>query len=205
MGGHRSRRQGHRPGVLQRWDADAVRHSVEGDPKFKSATDLRLTASSPAISKGITFTGHFVPAIDYDGYVRGTKLDIGVFETAGYLPYGQGCPGTGNKTPVLSFSGNIGPGDNTSIDLTNARASSRVVLTAGLSQASINLGGSCTLLNQPLILLFMASSATGTVSLPATIAPAAKILGITVYFQYGVADPAAANGIAVTAGAGVRL
>jgi len=181
------------------------KNSVEADPKFKSATDLHLTASSPAISKGITLSGRFVPVADHDGYVRGTKLDIGAFETAGYLPYGQGCAGTANKTPVLSFGGNIGPGDNTSVDLTNARPNSRVALTVGVNQAAINLGGSCTLLNQPLILLFMTSSATGTASLPAAIPPTAKILGITVYFQYGVADPAAAGGIAVTAGAGVRL
>ena len=51
----------------------------------------------------------------------------------------------------------------------------------------------------------MTSSATGTISVPVAIAPTTQILGIKVYFQYGVADPAAAGGIAVTAGAGVRL
>ncbi|MHC4512221.1 MAG: hypothetical protein ACYS5W_00830, partial [Planctomycetota bacterium] len=145
------------------------------------------------------------PKTDYDGWVRGTKLDMGLYETTGYRPYGQGCPGTGNKTPVLSFAGNIGPGDMTSMDLTNARANSRVALTVGLNQATIGLGGSCTLLNQPLILLFMQSSATGTVSLPATISSSTQILGATVYVQYGVADPAAPGGIAVTEGAGVRI
>ena len=51
----------------------------------------------------------------------------------------------------------------------------------------------------------MQSSATGTVSLPATLSPSVKILGATVYVQYGVADPAATGGIAVTEGAGVRI
>jgi hypothetical protein len=180
-------------------------NSVEGDPKFRSATDFHLLGSSPAIGKAATFKGYFVPKTDYDGWVRGTKLDMGLYETTGYRPYGQGCPGTGNKTPVLSFAGNIGPGDMTSMDLTNARANSRVALTVGLNQATIGLGGSCTLLNQPLILLFMQSSATGTVSLPATISSSTVILGATVYVQYGVADPAAPGGIAVTEGAGVRI
>ncbi len=180
-------------------------NSVEGDPKFKSATDLRLAPGSPAFSKGIVLSGRFVPLDDYDGFVRGSKLDIGAFETAGYLPYGQGCPGAGNKTPALSLGGNIGPGDNASIDLANALASSGVVLTAGVNKATISLGGSCLLLNQPLILLFLTSSATGTASLPVSIAPTATVTGSTVYLQYGVADPAAAGGIAVTAGAGVRL
>ena len=146
-----------------------------------------------------------MPKTDYDGYVRGTKLDIGAFETTGYLPYGRGCPGTGNKTPVLSFGGNIAPGDKTSVDLSNARASSQVALTVGLNKAAINLGGSCTLLNQPLILLFRMSSATGTASLPVTIPMSVKIRGVTVYAQYGAADPSSAGGIAVTDGAGIRM
>jgi len=183
--------------------------SIVADPKFISATDLHLQATSPALGKGKPKPGGFFPGHevreDFDGWMRGGKKDIGAYEKTGWKSYGQGCPGTGSKVPVIGFSGNLGPGDTTGIDLSNARANSRVALTVGLSTASISLGGNCLLLNQPLILLFMTSSATGTVSVPVAIPSTTPILGATVYLQYGVADPSAAGGIAVTEGATIRM
>ena len=88
----------------------------------------------------------------------------------------------------------------------NALPGANVVLTLGLTKASINLGGSCNLLNAPLIVVVgMKSSLAGTASLPVSISPQVKILGAIVYMQYGVADPSAAGGIAVTRGAAVRI
>lgn len=184
-------------------------NSIAGDPKFVSATDFHLQPSSPALGKGKPkptsfYSGHEVTD-DLEGWMRGSKKDIGCYELTGWMGYGQGCPGTGNKVPVLSFSGNVGPGDNTSIDLSNARASSQVALALGLSQASLSLGGNCVLLNQPLILLFMTSTAGGTATVPVGIPTTTQIVGSTVHLQYGVADPGAAGGIAVTQGATARM
>jgi hypothetical protein len=194
-------------GVAQNGANDS--NSIAADPKFVSATDFHLQPTSPALGKGKPkptsfFPGHEVRD-DFDGWMRGAKKDIGAYELTGWMAYGQGCPGTGNKTPMISFSGNIGPGDTTGIDLANALASSRVALTLGVSKTSIPLGGSCLLLNQPLVLLFMTSTATGTVSVPVMIPNATPIKGTTFYLQYGVADPGAAGGIAVTEGASVRM
>jgi len=188
---------------LPRGTAD--KNSVVGDPKFVSATDLHLQTKSPAIGKGRVFSGRFLAVDDYDLYQRGTKQDCGAYEVAAWISYGSGCPGTGNKTPVLSVGGNLGLGDTASVDVSSARANSRTALTIGLSKATINLGGSCILLNQPLVLLFVQTDGLGKYSLPVFVPTTAVLLGVEAVVQYGIADPAAAGGIATTQGVAIRL
>lgn len=189
--------------ALPRGTAD--KNSVVGDPKFVSATDLHLQTTSPAIGKGLVFSGRFLAAEDYDLYQRGTKQDCGAYEVAAWISYGPGCSGTGNQTPLLSVGGNLGSGEQISVDLSNARASSNTALTIGLNKATINLGGSCVLLNQPLLLLFVQTDPSGKYSLPVSIPTSAVLTGIETYVQFGVADPAAAGGIATSDGVGIRL
>ncbi|MHC4899727.1 MAG: hypothetical protein ACYTGW_21755 [Planctomycetota bacterium] len=189
--------------ALPRGAAD--KNSVVGDPKFVSATDLHLQTTSPAIGKGRAFAGRFLAQEDFDGYRRGTKQDCGAYEVAAWISYDSGCPGAGNKTPVLSVGGNIGVGDQASIDVSNARANSRAALAIGLSKTAISLGGSCTLLNQPLILLFVQTDGSGKHSLPVAVPTSATLTGVKAYVQYGIADPAAAGGIATTQGGTIRF
>jgi hypothetical protein len=67
------------------------------------------------------------------------------------------------------------------------------------------LGGSCTLLNQPLILLFVQTDGSGKHSLPVAVPTSATLTGVKAYVQYGIADPAAAGGIATTQGGTIRF
>ena len=137
--------------------------------------------------------------------MRGSKQDMGAFETAAWISYDSGCPGTGQKTPVMSVGGNLAPGEKTSLDCSNARASASAALTIGLKKATLNLGGGCVLLNQPLLLLFLTTNGGGSVSVPATIPASVVLTGVEIYVQYGIADSAAAAGIATSQGVAVRL
>ncbi len=181
------------------------RNSVEGNPRFRSATDLHLTASSPGLGKAILFAGRHDPVVDWDGWIRGSKQDTGAYELTAYKLYGSGCTGTGSKVPTFSIAGDIAPGGRVTITLGNARPNSTAVLSAGAPKALIPLGGNCNLLHTPLLIFFLQTNATGGATLQSTLPANLPINGQSAYMQFGVADPGAASGIALTPGGEIRI
>jgi hypothetical protein len=180
-------------------------NSVSGDPKFVSATDRHLTPASPGLHKAVLYAGRHEPVEDREGWLRGTKQDIGAYEMTAYRHYAQGCPGSGSQIPELEIGGNVAPGENISLDLTNGLANRTAALALGVTAVSVPLGTGCNLLVNPVVVLFAQTSASGAVSLPTTIPAATPIVGLQVHLQGGVSDAAANGGLAFTAGVTVRM
>ncbi|MHC4813707.1 MAG: hypothetical protein ACYTFN_11475 [Planctomycetota bacterium] len=56
-----------------------------------------------------------------------------------------------------------------------------------------------------MILLFVQTDGSGKHSLPVAVPTSATLTGVKAYVQYGIADPAAAGGIATTQGGTIRF
>lgn len=63
---------------IENTTGSAVSGNVVADPRFRSATDLRLQTGSPAIDAGLT--GWTIDGTDYTGKARDAKPDLGAYE-----------------------------------------------------------------------------------------------------------------------------
>lgn len=100
------------------------------------------------------------------------------------------CP-----APILSSTSTPKMGQAFSIDLSKAKASTPVTLIIGVKQLNVALDPAgapgCTLLTDPLTLVGLMSSATGTASLKSIVPKNNAVLGFKFYVQYAVSDPVA--------------
>ncbi|MEZ5989738.1 MAG: hypothetical protein R3F30_11555 [Planctomycetota bacterium] len=77
----------------------------------------------------------------------GIKLRF-VFQPIQYVPFGDGCPGTGNSKPVLAMTGAMNLGQVVVVNLSKGLGGATTVFFLGLSPLPMPLpiGGGCTLL-----------------------------------------------------------
>jgi hypothetical protein len=112
--------------------------------------------------------------------------------------YGTGCGGA-TGTPVLVQNANTtnGAGGNIRLTIANAPPSSLCIYALGFTQLSAPLGGGCTLLTSPDVLLATLADTKGRAVQNIAVPPA-----VTGFFfaQGGVLDATAPNGISVTNG-----
>ena len=121
-----------------------------------------------------------------------------VFAQSGstYTALGFGLPGT-SGVPSLGGTGTWEAGTAISIDLTSARPSSTAGLFVGLvNNPTPAFGGS--LVPVPFFGPFiLATNGSGNLSLP-TVTPKDIPCGLDIYMQYGIDDPAAVGGVALS-------
>lgn len=193
--------------TLAAWQARSGvdKKSLQVDPLLNA--NLTVKTNSPAVGKAVN-TSSFVKD-DFAGTPRYSSSTIGAYE--GFLPvkftaFGKGCAGTGNYVPMISSAGDHWLGSkNFQIILSGARGGFgvRAVLAIGASNSvwgpvklPLDLGGGCSLLVSPdLLFVLPVSGGTGAgrgaAAFSLNIPNDPKLVGVKIYFQWGVADPAA--------------
>ncbi|MHC4816022.1 MAG: hypothetical protein ACYTFN_23400, partial [Planctomycetota bacterium] len=113
------------------------------------------------------------------------------------------CCGSG-AIPKISNTGVPTVGKPFSVDLSLARASSKTLFAIGIKKTSTNLAfigaPGCTLLTDPLFVLGLTTTATGTASVQQTVPNDTALVGVTFYTQFAVADVVNAAQVVFSAG-----
>ena len=114
-----------------------------------------------------------------------------------YNAIGFGLPGT-NGFPVLDGTGSWQAGTAGTIDLTNARPNATAGLFVGVVfNPTPAFGG--TLVSVPFLGPFMlATNGAGNLTIPVASFPKEIPCGLKLYLQYGIDDPAAVGGVALS-------
>jgi hypothetical protein len=130
------------------------------------------------------------------------------------LPYGTGCPGVNFITPVASVQQVPSPGIVWTHQVGSAASQRLCVLVLGdsrtqwgpdplpLSLSSIG-AGNCFLLASPIATFFtmtVGSPGAGIATMPLQLPPFTSYVGMSVYTQWLVSDPAASNGVLSASG-----
>lgn len=124
---------------------------------------------------------------DYDVFLRGPFASP-------WTDLGKSLMGM-NGTPILLGAGTLTPASSGRLDLTSARASSPAICFIALGAAPAPLACG-TLVPLPYLVTIAATTdAQGTTAIPWTIWPSG-LSGLALHFQYLIADPAAACGVA---------
>ncbi|MFM1871598.1 MAG: hypothetical protein RL398_1020 [Planctomycetota bacterium] len=129
-----------------------------------------------------------------------TGTGMRVVHPASAVSIGTGCPGTGSLTPAIAATGAPVLGTSFSIDLADARANSFAAILLAFVRNDFPLGGGCTLYPMiPGVTAMLQTSGVGTASASLAIPAAPSMIGLTVFAQWTVLDPAGAYGPGVAA------
>ncbi|MHC4852089.1 MAG: hypothetical protein ACYTF5_08730 [Planctomycetota bacterium] len=113
------------------------------------------------------------------------------------------CCGSG-AIPKISNTGVPTVGKPFSVDLSMARASSKTLFAIGIKKTSTNLAfigaPGCTLLTDPIFVLGLTTTATGTSTVQQTVPNDVNLIGVTFYTQFAVADVVNAAQVVFSAG-----
>lgn len=124
--------------------------------------------------------------------------------------YGKGCPGSGDQVPVLGCIGTPVVLAPFTLDVQNGLGGAPAFLFFGAEPSAQGLGGSCSLLVEPLIapfgplVLSGVGPGAGTAQLAAPV-PAGTPLGTRASLQAFVADPGGAFGFCASNGLDLRV
>lgn len=201
--------------TLPAWQAAMAAFNAAGDANSRDLPpgvaslaapyDFRLRPGSAAIN-----TARYTPAYvtdDHSGRPRDPWPDIGAFEYAGagFSTYGRGCAGTGAIIPAIGSQGTASIGA-TGFAITCGRGlgGAPALFCLGVNSASwsgvplpFSLGGGCLLyqdlVNAISIVLQGSGAGKGSASVPLPIPNQPALAGGTVFAQWLVLDPAAAN------------
>ncbi len=182
---------------LARWDGQAWSDVALG-------VDGTVTALTPFVSgasRALYVGGTFMTAGGTDSSRiaawRGCEPTI--------APYGSGCTGTGGRTPSLGVAGSPKPTRSLHLTVRDGFSGSTALLFLGLSEVSISIGDTCSLLVgalSPLVLpIPLNSDGKGGFVTPLP----ANVPVISIYLQAFVIDPARAIGAAASNGIRINL
>jgi hypothetical protein len=171
--------------------------------------DLGLLFSHPGSTD--TAAAQFIDYVANNAAAHGVSYAQSIFPpgTAGvvssfcipriHFGYGKGCPGTGNKTPMLVQTENASGGLGGKILCTTANgpAGAICVFILGVSRISAQLPNGCFLLTPPALTLPVVLDNFGAAVLPLTVPPAVKV---TVNLQSAILDKGAKGGLTTTNG-----
>jgi hypothetical protein len=194
--------------------------SMQANPQFvgssgTSTADFRLKPTSPAIGKAVNTPAYITD--DFFGNPRSSNATIGAIEyipPSTFTPYGSGCAGTGGKVPAIGMSGDLKFGStNFLVTLSNAKGGTGVsaFFALGPTKTNLSLGGGCTLLVTPQLLILLPVSGlpgagNGSSSIKLLVPNDPKYKGRVAHAQWGGIDPAAPGiGIAFSNAATIKL
>ncbi len=130
---------------------------------------------------------------------QGTIYDID-YCAGGVAFYGQGCAGSNSKTPTMVFGGLPYQGNTTfALRMQNGKPNSVARLVLGLSNTTwstnklpLDLGflgaAGCSLLASIDVMLTVGTDANGEIGIVNTVPVNSKLVGVTLYVQFAVAD-----------------
>ncbi len=165
---------------------------------------FRITFAMEATSSGGSMNWQFAPTTKCDVTVAYSYTTTPI---ALAQPYGAGCPGTAGQVPKITASGlPLLGAANFSLNLGDARPNSAAGVLISFGQASTPIGGCTLLLANPVItLLPISSNGSGVGITPVPIPSDAGLLGLHVFAQYLVSDPAGALFHTYSMSAGIDL
>ena len=113
--------------------------------------------------------------------------------------YGKGCTGSNSRTPEMVFGGLPTQGSTLAIRMRNGNPSSLARLVIGFSKTTwssknlpLDLGfmgaPGCNLLASIDVMLTVGTDAKGEISLVNKVPTDSKLVGVTAYVQFAVAD-----------------
>jgi ELWxxDGT repeat protein len=109
------------------------------------------------------------------------------------IPYGAACPGTGGRTPELVATSPPRLGGTFATELGEGLVSSIAVRSLGFTELAVPVGGSCSVLNEGLVLDAFVLDALGVGAPPPTGIPlTTSLAGVSLFAQGAVLDPAGA-------------
>ena len=121
-------------------------------------------------------------------------------------PYGRGCPGTGGLEPRIAGV-NLPVVGNAAfaVQLTQALPTTVTALFGGWVPGNVPLGGGCTywLAVPSTLTLITVTDGTGTATLPMPLPNWSTLVGLEIFFQWGVIDPNGALGNAASFSSGM--
>ncbi len=172
-----------------------------GDPRGTGGIVLQAQVRYDRDGNGSFEDCSAVPSTDEQYRVL---MYVGANGDSGIQRYGQGCAGTGNITPILSWDGLPAANQTVTLSLRRGLGGAQSILVLGLTQAAIPLSGGC-LLNIGVVLpttitLPLAGAGAGngqftfSTPLPPTTPP-----GVTLTMQSFVIDPGFPRGYSNTA------
>ena len=127
-----------------------------------------------------------------------TRALVNTTTTSPWTDLGFGLAGAAG-TPALEGTGSLQAGSSGSLDLSAAAPSTTAVLFTSVASTPTPFKGG-TLVTIPIAALFaLATGAAGDIPLP-FVWPAGIPAGSELYFQYGIADPGAVVGVALSNG-----
>ena len=196
--------------------------------------DLRLAAGSPCLDAGdnLAFPADSFDVdgdadmtetlpLDVYGHARfqddpnvidqgngiGPVADVGAVEgtaKVGVVTYGNGCAGAGGFTPSLTALGTPTEGGMLALQVDQGLGGSTALLVFGLGQASVPVGGGCTLNVAPLLApqMFLPLGGIGPGNGSTVLAGALPVgtSGVTVTMQVFVHDPSTSTQFSSSAG-----
>lgn len=114
-------------------------------------------------------------------------LDDWVAET-----YGVGCPGSSGIAPSIGSTGSATSGDLFTLRLEDAAPLAPSFLYFSLGFAKSQVGGCSVYLDNPALLLGTSTDANGELGLPLVVPSDPFFVGLSLWFQFTVADPGGA-------------
>ncbi len=134
-------------------------------------------------------------------------VDIGALEGPSnpfVVAYGNGCPGAGGFTPVVSFTGFPASGNPIVLGIDLALGGSTAVVLFGAQQTTVPIGAGCSLHVAPVLPLQLtiplggSGPGNGSAILPAVVPPGAA--GAVLTMQAFVADASSPTGFSTSSG-----
>jgi len=196
--------------TLAAWQAASGRdlNSINADPLLVNTSvlpfDLHPLPASP-VKNAATNTPAIVTT-DFDGRLRDATPDIGAYELSGFAFYGLGCAGTGGLVPAIGNTGTIAIGSaNFAVTVSQANANSVAILLAGFSRTVFNsvplpfdIGGGCSVQAAPDLTFLAFTDPGGAGSFTTGIPNNPLLIGLSVFFQWGVVDPNSGSSLGAT-------
>ncbi len=133
-------------------------------------------------------------------YTSATTITDIAYDAGGVAFYGKGCAGSSSKTPEMVFGGLPYQGNAAfSLRMQNGNPNSLARLVIGFSNTTwssknlpLDLGflgaGGCSLLASIDVMLTAGTDSKGEINIPSKVPVDSKLVGITVYAQFAVAD-----------------
>ena len=195
----------------------AVVHAGSGDVALLRGFDGAAFASTetPTVGTGpIAITAGDLNRDGGDDFVVANQAsnDLSVLSFAQIAlaqPYGTGCTGTGGLVPqITGIDLPVQPSATFGVQLTDAKAFAPALLLFAGDPDALALGGGCTVLVAlPAASTLRFTNGLGTDAFVFGVPASPALLGLDLYFQYAVFDPAGAylNALALSNGLRVQV
>lgn len=142
--------------------------------------------------------------------VTGAAAYVYTHECGQIYSYGSGCPGSGDLTPTLSATGcPVGLG-TVSVSFANSIGPTMVAIVVGTSQASVPLGGSCSLLvgnvlPEPILFIIPGDGRAGSGQFEITTKMPVFAAGLLVTLQVFADDGGVSTGFSASPGLALQF